>query len=338
MAVAIKAVADTPHNHHFTEYRDITDEDTQIIEAAVPTYYDARIAASFAYDNEGYDVVDPRGKMGISQIGNESVMLDYSAVDVVDGIGNTNANNNKPQRDQNSSNKMVNVSSNVNSGKPSHYPKPRAILEMGNQKLVEETANSIIVSNGNGAPTIHAQREIQKTLLSTEAFWDYVEMKQLGATKAEWSVTSEWSPDELYFMTATTAPRRQIDTGLTTFIGLEDVPTDFTSREANCKRVEGGGGGNKRSHAGEEEGTHVIFQLSNSPKSKALCKDSRIVPGAAATEIELARKLKEFSLLDQYAIGKFAKSFEMIPKTLADHANGNVKVGIDLEEGACKDG
>ncbi|KVI04448.1 Chaperone, tailless complex polypeptide 1 [Cynara cardunculus var. scolymus] len=90
---------------------------------------------------------------------------------------------------------------------------------------------------------------------------------------------------------------------------------------------------------------------------KALCRDSRIVPGAAATEIELARRLKEFSFtetgLDQYAIAKFAESFEMIPKTLAenaglnameiisglyaDHASGNVKVGIDLEEGACKD-
>ncbi|XP_071732296.1 T-complex protein 1 subunit theta-like [Rutidosis leptorrhynchoides] len=90
---------------------------------------------------------------------------------------------------------------------------------------------------------------------------------------------------------------------------------------------------------------------------KALCRDSRFVPGAAATEIELARKLKEFSFtetgLDQYAIAKFAESFEMIPKTLAEnaglnameiistlyaeHAAGNVKVGIDLEEGACKD-
>lgn len=28
---------------------------------------------------------------------------------------------------------------------------------------------------------------------------------------------------------------------------------------------------------------------------KAMCKDGRIVPGAAATEIELARRLKEFS-------------------------------------------
>ncbi|PWA88688.1 TCP-1/cpn60 chaperonin family protein [Artemisia annua] len=90
---------------------------------------------------------------------------------------------------------------------------------------------------------------------------------------------------------------------------------------------------------------------------KALCRDSRIVPGAAATEIEIARKLKEFSFtetgLDQYAIAKYAESFELIPKTLAenaglnameiistlyaDHAAGNVKVGIDLEQGACTD-
>ncbi|CAI9101029.1 OLC1v1038252C1 [Oldenlandia corymbosa var. corymbosa] len=90
---------------------------------------------------------------------------------------------------------------------------------------------------------------------------------------------------------------------------------------------------------------------------KAMCRDSRTVPGAAATEIELARRLKEFSFketgLDQYAISKFAESFEMIPKTLAEnaglnameiisslyaeHASGNTRVGIDLEEGVCKD-
>ncbi|PKA63319.1 T-complex protein 1 subunit alpha [Apostasia shenzhenica] len=90
---------------------------------------------------------------------------------------------------------------------------------------------------------------------------------------------------------------------------------------------------------------------------KAMCRDSRILPGAAATEIELARRLKEFSFketgLDQYAIAKFAESFEMVPKILsenaglnameiisslyAEHAAGNTKVGIDLEEGVCKD-
>ncbi|KAB1213215.1 Eukaryotic translation initiation factor 2A [Morella rubra] len=48
-------------------------------------------------------------------------------------------------------------------------------------------------------------------------FWDYVEKKQLGTTKAEWSVTSEWSPDGRYFMTATTAPRLQVDNGVKIF-------------------------------------------------------------------------------------------------------------------------
>ncbi|KAK7846194.1 t-complex protein 1 subunit theta [Quercus suber] len=90
---------------------------------------------------------------------------------------------------------------------------------------------------------------------------------------------------------------------------------------------------------------------------KAMCRDSRIVPGAAATEIELAKRVKEFSYketgLDQYAVAKFAESFEMVPKTLAEnaglnameiisslyaeHASGNSKVGIDLKEGVCKD-
>lgn len=120
---------------------------------------------------------------------------------------------------------------------------------------------------------------------------------------------------------------------------------------------------------------------------QAMCRDSRIVPGAAATEIELAKKLKEFSFkemgycfcclffaddrllltagqlllltqvvifrLDQYAIAKFAESFEMVPKTLAEnaglnameiisslyaeHASGNAKVGLNLEKGVCED-
>ncbi|KAK2970268.1 hypothetical protein RJ640_018453 [Escallonia rubra] len=49
-------------------------------------------------------------------------------------------------------------------------------------------------------------------------FWDYMEKKQLGTTKAEWSVTSEWSPDGRYFLTATTAPRLQVDNGIKIFL------------------------------------------------------------------------------------------------------------------------
>eukprot|EP00252_Welwitschia_mirabilis_P000282 TRINITY_DN10305_c0_g1_i1.p1 TRINITY_DN10305_c0_g1~~TRINITY_DN10305_c0_g1_i1.p1 ORF type:complete len:545 (+),score=113.41 TRINITY_DN10305_c0_g1_i1:134-1768(+) len=90
---------------------------------------------------------------------------------------------------------------------------------------------------------------------------------------------------------------------------------------------------------------------------KAMCRDSRILPGAGATEIELARRLKEFAYketgLDQYAIGKFAESLEMVPRTLAEnaglnatevisslyaeHASGKTSFGIDLDQGICRD-
>lgn len=50
-------------------------------------------------------------------------------------------------------------------------------------------------------------------VFSAQAFWDYSEKKLVGKTKAECSVTSEWSPDGRHFMTATTAPRLQIDNG-----------------------------------------------------------------------------------------------------------------------------
>ncbi|XP_043706732.1 eukaryotic translation initiation factor 2A [Telopea speciosissima] len=50
------------------------------------------------------------------------------------------------------------------------------------------------------------------------AFWDYEEKKLLGTTKAECSVTSEWSPDGRYLMTATTAPRLQVDNGVKIFL------------------------------------------------------------------------------------------------------------------------
>ncbi|MCO5605732.1 hypothetical protein L7F22_059916 [Adiantum nelumboides] len=90
---------------------------------------------------------------------------------------------------------------------------------------------------------------------------------------------------------------------------------------------------------------------------KAMCRDSRILPGAGATEIELARNLKEFAYketgLDQYAIGKFGECFEVVPRMLAEnaglnateiisslyaaHASGNIKAGVDIDQGACKD-
>ncbi|KAL8599254.1 T-complex protein 1 subunit theta [Nucella lapillus] len=57
---------------------------------------------------------------------------------------------------------------------------------------------------------------------------------------------------------------------------------------------------------------------------KALTKDDRLVPGAGATEIELAKRITSFgeSLpgLEQYAVKKFAESLEVFPRALAENA------------------
>ncbi|KAL5009680.1 hypothetical protein ScPMuIL_011985 [Solemya velum] len=61
---------------------------------------------------------------------------------------------------------------------------------------------------------------------------------------------------------------------------------------------------------------------------KALTKDGRLVPGAGATEIELAKRLSSFGEstpgLEQYAIMKFAESLEAIPRALSENAGCNM--------------
>jgi T-complex protein 1 subunit theta len=63
---------------------------------------------------------------------------------------------------------------------------------------------------------------------------------------------------------------------------------------------------------------------------KAVTKDPRLVPGAGATEIQLAERISAFADktpgLPQYAIRKYAEAFEVIPRTLAESA------GLDATE------
>ncbi len=86
---------------------------------------------------------------------------------------------------------------------------------------------------------------------------------------------------------------------------------------------------------------------------KQVCRDGRLVPGAGATEMELAVKIRNFADscpgLDQYAIRSFSKALEFVPKILAEnagldashvlaglsaaHANGNATAGVDIEGG-----
>ncbi|TPX57701.1 hypothetical protein PhCBS80983_g03631 [Powellomyces hirtus] len=84
---------------------------------------------------------------------------------------------------------------------------------------------------------------------------------------------------------------------------------------------------------------------------KAVAKDSRLLAGAGASEIELARQLQILSEktpgLNQYGIKKFAEALEVIPRTLAEnagldstevisklyaaHAQGQSAAGVDIE-------
>jgi len=60
---------------------------------------------------------------------------------------------------------------------------------------------------------------------------------------------------------------------------------------------------------------------------KNICKDSKFVAGAGAIEIDIARKLEDLAnsikTLDQYAVRQFGKSFEIIPRILAENAGLN---------------
>mmetsp|Transcript_27894 Transcript_27894/g.70574 ORF Transcript_27894/g.70574 Transcript_27894/m.70574 type:complete len:542 (-) Transcript_27894:107-1732(-) len=87
---------------------------------------------------------------------------------------------------------------------------------------------------------------------------------------------------------------------------------------------------------------------------RCVAKDPHFLPGAGATEIELAHQLQQFGAtvpgLDQYAVLKFAEALEVVPKILAEnsghnhtdaitllyseHQQGKKNIGIDVEGGS----
>lgn len=90
---------------------------------------------------------------------------------------------------------------------------------------------------------------------------------------------------------------------------------------------------------------------------KAVVRDGRMLPGAGAVDIELARKLKDIGQktagLEQYAIKKFAEALEVVPRTLAEnaglqatniiadlyaaHAAGQANAGVNVVAGGLVD-
>ena len=74
---------------------------------------------------------------------------------------------------------------------------------------------------------------------------------------------------------------------------------------------------------------HVIDEIERAIKDalgdvSAVVRDSFIVAGGGAIEIELAKRLKEFSNSvkgrEQLAVQEFAQALEFIPSTLAENA------------------
>lgn len=62
---------------------------------------------------------------------------------------------------------------------------------------------------------------------------------------------------------------------------------------------------------------------------KALLKDPRMVPGAGATEIELAKRADAYGSglkgLSQHAVKRYASALEVVPRTLAENALGGAE-------------
>lgn len=62
---------------------------------------------------------------------------------------------------------------------------------------------------------------------------------------------------------------------------------------------------------------------------KALLKDPRMVPGAGATEIELARRVDSYGSglkgLSQHGVKRYASALEVVPRTLAENALGGAE-------------
>lgn len=91
---------------------------------------------------------------------------------------------------------------------------------------------------------------------------------------------------------------------------------------------------------------------------KTLCNDGRLLPGAGAVELELGKRIRKYADevkgLDQYAIRKFADSFDVVPRQLAENSgcdptstmhklrashenDGTENMGFDIEEHNARD-
>ncbi|KAM6570603.1 hypothetical protein CsatB_018588 [Cannabis sativa] len=188
------AVNEIQKQNHST-YLERSDQSGQYIGNMTMLEDETGLASDYLSENEGYDDVNVLGRniRDVSQTGTsggnkdeESMMVEYSVA--------KNANDRmRSIRDKvqgqtsvasNTSQKIVNISVNVNTWKPSHYQEPREVAQVGGWKsaqagdvgasisgmrIMKDNRNPVTV-NGNIKPPTESHQEHQKTLPSSTGY------------------------------------------------------------------------------------------------------------------------------------------------------------------------
>lgn len=107
--------------------------------------------------------------------------------------------------------------------------------------------------------------------------------------------------------------------------------------------VDGDEGFNPQAHGGKTRTATIVLRGATSNRLddleravddgvnviKSLMKDPRLVPGAGASELELARRVETYGSglkgLAQHAVKRYAQSLEVVPRTLAENAMGGAE-------------
>lgn len=187
---------DQLHKQKRSMYLQRSDRSGQYVGNMTMLENDTGLASDSTSENEGYDDVNVLGRSvrDVSQTGTSgenngenAMMVEYSVAKNVDDV--TRFMRNKDQGQQpavasNTSQKIVNISVNVNTWKPPHYQDPREVSEVDGWKSVHETEGGVsksesqiikdhnhhVTVNGNTKPAVDSQKESQKTVSPTSGY------------------------------------------------------------------------------------------------------------------------------------------------------------------------
>ncbi|XP_058071867.1 nucleolin 1 [Magnolia sinica] len=158
------------------------------------------LASDSASDNDGYDdpgivrgrVIDASQSASSGQKDGNSLMVQYSVAKNVDEVARKARMKDHQQTaaatSANASRKIVNISVNVNTWKPSHYQAPREVTEVDSRTAVQDSeavaskpgvrlvkeSNMVVPGNDNELARADTQKEVQKAVQLTPGSYSTV--------------------------------------------------------------------------------------------------------------------------------------------------------------------